>query len=171
MRLAICVPDSSGVRWVEAFVRLQPDGDVTIWTPGAAPIASDFACVWAPPREFFEVHPPFKAVFNLGAGVDSILKLADLPSLLKGAPLIRLNDAGMAMQMAEYVTSFIARQVRGFDGYAAQQAETLWKKRAPVDKSAWPVGVMGMGSIGAVVARSISAKALWTRATRSSTSV
>jgi glyoxylate/hydroxypyruvate reductase A len=170
MRLAVCVPDGSGARWAEAFSRQRPDAQVTVWTSEAAPVPADFACVWAPPREFFDVHPPFKAVLNLGAGVDSILKLPDLPSLLKGAPLIRLNDAGMASQMAEYVTSFIARQVRGFDVYAAQQAETRWKKRAPLDKSEWPVGVMGMGSIGAVVARSISANgypvAGWSRASK-----
>lgn len=157
MNLSICVPDASGARWVEAFATLRPDLEAHAWKPGETAVHADYACVWAPPRDFFEGHAPFKAVFNLGAGVDSILKLEGLPTLLKAAPLIRLNDAGMASQMAEYVTSFLARHVRGFGDYATQQSVALWKKQPPVDKSEWPVGVMGLGSIGAAVAQAVFA--------------
>ncbi len=157
MKLAVCIPDATADRWVAAFQRERPGVQVTHWRPGQPPADADYACVWAPPREFFQQHAPFKAVFNLGAGVDAILRLPDLPALLKGAPLIRLNDAGMAAQMAEYVTGHIAAHVRGFDQYAAQQRDARWRKRAVEERSAWPVGVMGMGSIGTRVARAIRA--------------
>lgn len=138
--------------------------------PGNAPVEADYACVWAPPREFFVAHTRFKAVFNLGAGVDAILKCDRLPDLLKGAPLIRLNDAGMAAQMAEYVTNFIERHTRRFDAYFDQQRHATWKKHMPAARSEWPVGVMGVGSIGAVVVRSIHSQgypvAGWSRQTK-----
>lgn len=60
-------------------------------------------------------HPPvemlqgraLKAVFALGAGVDSILsKLRDHPDMLPlSIPLFRLEDTGMGRQMQEYAVS------------------------------------------------------------------
>lgn len=48
-----------------------------------------------------------KAVFALGAGVDSILsKLRDHPDMLPlSIPLFRLEDTGMGRQMQEYAVS------------------------------------------------------------------
>jgi glyoxylate/hydroxypyruvate reductase A len=48
---------------------------------------------------FLDEQPGLKALFNIGAGVDALLPLRLPPDL----PVYRLEDAGMAVQMAEYV--------------------------------------------------------------------
>ena len=70
-----------------------------------------YACVWRPPAELFARVRPAKAIFNLGAGVDALLAVPTLP---RDVPVVRLEDAGMAEQMAEYVTlAVLARVSRG----------------------------------------------------------
>jgi glyoxylate/hydroxypyruvate reductase A len=152
VRLVVAVPDHSGPRWVAAFRAARPAWEVAQWQAGDGPRAADYAAAWAPGAQFFADCGPFKAVFNLGAGVDALLALPALAAHLKGAPLIRLNDAGMAAQMAEYVCHAVAREVRGFAEYEARQRARSWQKLPAVDKADWPVGVMGLGSIGRVIA-------------------
>jgi glyoxylate/hydroxypyruvate reductase A len=60
-----------------------------------------------------------KAIFLAGAGVDALLKFGDA---LPAVPIIRLGDAGMAVQMAEYVAHSILRYFRRFDDYERQRA-------------------------------------------------
>ncbi len=62
-----------------------------LWTP---------TTVWQPPEALFEREKKLKAVFNLGAGIDGLLAVPNLPPQL---PIVRLEDAGMSAQMAEYV--------------------------------------------------------------------
>jgi glyoxylate/hydroxypyruvate reductase A len=62
----------------------------------------------------------------------------------------------MAVQMAEYVCHALIRHTREFDVYAAQENDHRWKKRRPINREAFPVGVMGLGSIGAHVAEAVA---------------
>jgi hypothetical protein len=105
----------------------------------------------APPPELFAHVRPGKAIFNLGAGVEVLLATATLP---EGIPVIRLENAGMAAQMAEYVTLAVLRAFRESDAYAAQQREARWQPRPRLAKSAFGVGILGFGVLGQVVARS-----------------
>lgn len=67
---------------------------------------ADYALVWHPPVEMLAGRD-LKAVFALGAGVDSILsKLQAHPEMLKPSiPLFRPEDTGMGEQMQEYAVS------------------------------------------------------------------
>lgn len=48
--------------------------------------------VWHPPAALFENRQGLKAIFNLAAGVDSLLRLSHvIPSTI---PIFRLEDAG-----------------------------------------------------------------------------
>jgi len=53
-------------------------------------------------------QPGLRAVFNIGAGVDALLKLRLPPT----ARVVRLDDAGMSVQMAEYVCHAVIRHYR-----------------------------------------------------------
>jgi glyoxylate/hydroxypyruvate reductase A len=86
---------------------------VEAWAPGAPP--ADYAVVWAPPQVFLDEQAGLKALFNIGAGVDALLKLRLPPT----ARIVRLDDAGMSVQMAEYVCHAVIRHFREFDGYEA----------------------------------------------------
>ncbi|MFP5323403.1 MAG: 2-hydroxyacid dehydrogenase [Gammaproteobacteria bacterium] len=150
MRIAFCCTDTKAEPWLQGLGQALPRATIEVWQPGAAP--ADYAVVWAPPQQFLDEQPGLKALFNIGAGVDALLKLR-LPS---GAQVVRLDDAGMSVQMAEYVSHAVIRHFREFDGYEADMREGRWSFRKPRSRADFPVGVMGLGVLGARVAQALS---------------
>jgi glyoxylate/hydroxypyruvate reductase A len=126
-----------------------PGAEVQVWAPGAP--AADFAVVWAPPQAFIDEQPGLKALFNIGAGVDALLKL----KLPPGLPVVRLDDAGMSVQMAEYVCHAVIRHFRELDAYEADVAQGQWSFRKPRARADFAVGVMGLGVLGKRVAQAL----------------
>jgi glyoxylate/hydroxypyruvate reductase A len=150
MLVTFCCTDTASEPWLEGLSTALPDADVSLWLPGAAP--ADYAVVWAPPQQFFDEQAQLKAVFNIGAGVDALLKLKLPPQAL----IVRLDDAGMSVQMAEYVCHAVIRHFREFDAYEADTRKGKWSFRKPRERADFPVGVMGLGVLGQRVAQSLA---------------
>jgi glyoxylate/hydroxypyruvate reductase len=142
------LPDASSTEWLGAIERALPAARVRVW-PDAGDTPADYALVFAPPKEMLPELSRAKAIFNLGAGVNAF---AQLPSLPPSIPVIRLEDAGMAMQMVEYATYAVLRWFREFRAYQMQQSECRWEQRRRLDKQAFGVGVLGLGTLGTPVA-------------------
>ena len=123
--------------------------DISLWQPGAA--LADYAVVWAPPQQFFDEQHALQAVFNIGAGVDALLSKRIAPH----TAIVRLDDAGMAVQMAEYVCHALIRHTREFAAYEHDMAQGRWTFRKPLSRADFPVGVMGMGVLGERVAKAL----------------
>jgi glyoxylate/hydroxypyruvate reductase A len=153
MKIIFYAPAKNSDPWLDAIATALPDAEVWMWTPACAQRQAEYAIVWTPPAELFATQRGLKAVFNIGAGVDGVMALPNLP---EDIPLVRLNDAGMAVQMAEYVCHALIRHTREFDVYAAQEKDHQWKMRRPVNRAAFPVGVMGLGSIGTRVSEAVA---------------
>lgn len=156
-------------RWCRAFQQAWPEARFEAWSESSPePSGARYAIVWQPPSEVFRRETSLEAVFNLGAGVDGLLRLPDFPQSLS---VVRLEGAGMAEQMVEYVLYGLLRASREFPEYAASQAGRQWQPRPAIRREAWPVGVMGMGTIGAEVAQAVArlgyAVAGWSRTARS----
>ena len=145
MRVTFCCTDTNAQPWLEGLRAALPGADVALWARGASP--ADYAVVWAPPQTFFDEQTALRGVFNIGAGVDA-LKLR----LPEGVPVVRLDDAGMSVQMAEYVCHAVIRHFREFDTYEADVAGGKWSYRKPRARADFPVGVMGLGVLGERVA-------------------
>ncbi|WP_421954046.1 2-hydroxyacid dehydrogenase [Polaromonas sp.] len=150
MRVTFCCTDTKAQPWLEGLRAALPGASVDLWSAGAAP--ADYAVVWVPPQQFFDEQAGLKAVFNIGAGVDALMKLR-LPA---GVPVVRLDDAGMSAQMAEYVCHAVIRHFREFDAYEAEVAEGKWSYRKPHLREDFPVGVMGLGVLGERVSRALA---------------
>ncbi len=149
MKLLVCF---SGIRpdpWVDGLRAALPGSEVSVWAPGARP--AEYAVVWAPPQALLDEQPGLKAVFNIGAGVDALMKLRLPPS----AQVVRLDDAGMSVQMAEYVCHAVIRHFREFDGYEADVRQGRWSYRKPRNRAEFPVGVLGLGVLGSRVAQAL----------------
>ncbi len=86
-----------------------------------------------------------KAIFLMGAGVDALLKFGDA---LPDVPLVRLGDAGMGVQMAEYVAHAVLRYFRRFDEYEQQARHGAWNPLPQHPKESFTIGVMGLGELG-----------------------
>ena len=147
LRIAFCCTRTEPEPWLQGLRAALPQAQVELWQAGAAP--ADYAVVWAPPQQFFDEQPQLKSVFAIGAGVDALLKLRLPPN----AALVRLDDAGMAVQMAEYVCHAVIRHFRELDVYAADTRQGQWTTRKPRKRVDFPVGVMGLGVLGQRVAR------------------
>lgn len=150
MRIVFCLTDTKAQPWLDGFQAAFPEAVIQPWMPGAAP--ADYAVVWAPPQAFFDEQTALKGIFNIGAGVDALAKLRIAPNV----PVLRLDDAGMSVQMAEYVCHAVIRHFREFDGYEADVASGKWSYRKPRLRSDYPVGVMGQGVLGERVSRALA---------------
>ena len=150
MKITFCCTDTKAEPWLQGLAAALPGADVEVWQPGAP--QADFAVVWAPPQPFLDEQPGLKALFNIGAGVDALLKLRLLPSI----PVVRLNDAGMAVQMAEYVCHAVIRHFREFDRYEEAMRHGDWAYRKPPRRADFAVGVMGLGVLGQRVAQALA---------------
>lgn len=149
MRIAVCCSDTKVEPWLEGVRAALPGATVEAWTPGAP--QADYAVVWAPPQQFLDEQRRLKALFNIGAGVDALVKLKMPP----GAKVVRLDDAGMSVQMAEFVCHAVIRHFRELDGYGADVAQGKWSFRRPHRREEFPVGVMGLGVLGERVAKAV----------------
>jgi glyoxylate/hydroxypyruvate reductase A len=138
-----------GARWIEALHRALPEAKLTVWPDSGAVI--DYAIVWKPPAELIARVSEARALFNLGAGVDTLM---EVPWPAK-VPLVRLVDAGMAEQMAEYATYAVLRCYREFGAYEASQRKARWEPRARIDKGTFNVGILGLGALGVAAAEAV----------------
>jgi len=150
MNITFCCANTPAEPWLQGLRAALPGAHVSLWQAGDAP--ADHAVVWAPPQQFFDEQTQLKGVFNIGAGVDALLKLR-LPAK---ATVVRLDDAGMAVQMAEYVCHAVIRHFREFDGYEADTRVGQWRSRPPRQRIDFPVGVMGLGVLGERVAKALA---------------
>jgi glyoxylate/hydroxypyruvate reductase len=130
MRVAFCCTDTKAQPWLEGLRAALPGSVVEEWSPGAS--VADYAVVWAPPQQFFDEQTALKGVFNMPPG----------------SAVVRLDDAGMSVQMAEYVCHAVIRHFREFDGYEADVSGCKWSYRKPRDRADFPIGVMGLGVLG-----------------------
>ncbi|MBS0607778.1 MAG: glyoxylate/hydroxypyruvate reductase A [Proteobacteria bacterium] len=150
MKITYCCADTKAEPWLQGLAAALPRADITLWQPGAP--RADYAVVWAPPQQFIDEQPGLKALFNIGAGVDALLGLRLPPRL----PVVRLDDAGMAVQMAEYVCHAVIRHFRDLGGYEADMRAGHWAYRRPPRRQDFPVGIMGLGVLGQRVARALA---------------
>ena len=154
MHIVFCCSDTNAAPWLQGLREALPEASIENWQPGGEPgaRAGDYAVVWAPPQAFFDSQHALKAIFNTGAGVDALMKLT-LPA---DVPVVRLDDAGMSVQMAEYVCHAVIRHFREFDAYEAESSQGRWAYRKPRRRADFAVGVMGLGVLGARVCRSLA---------------
>ncbi|SDM72452.1 glyoxylate/hydroxypyruvate reductase A [Oryzisolibacter propanilivorax] len=173
MKIAFCCSDTAPGPWLAGLTAALPQARIEVWPDDGTPPAghdgepADYAVVWKPPQRFLNAQPRLKALFNAGAGVDALLPL----TLPPGLPIIRLEDAGMAAQMSEYVLHTLLRHFREFDAFEASARAGVWADRVPRLHQDCPVGVMGLGVLGAHVAREVARFGFpvhgWSRSPRS----
>jgi glyoxylate/hydroxypyruvate reductase A len=151
MRITVCCSDTKIAPWIEGLRAVLPGAQIDEWRPGAAP--ADHAVVWVPPQQFLDEQAGLKGIFNIGAGVDALMKLRLPPQ----AVVVRLDDAGMSVQMAEFVCHAVIRHFRELDVYERDAAQGKWGFRKPRVRADYPVGVLGLGVLGQRVARAVAA--------------
>ncbi len=91
-----------------------------------------------------------KAVLNLWAGVEKIVGNQTLTQ-----PLARMVDPGLTESMVEWVTGHVLRHHLDIDHSLAHQSGE-WVQHIPPLARDRPVGVLGLGELGAACARALA---------------
>lgn len=141
--------------WLKIIKAHYPHWHAIVYQPGISqPDAGvSRAIVWKPPVSLFEDYPALQYLFNMGAGVDAILRQPGLPDQVQ---IVRLEDAGLADKMLEYVIHYLSKITRPFDRYALFQQQQQWKPLPEPSASQIAVGVMGLGVIGQKIAQALT---------------
>ena len=145
MRILLHRADGVTEPWISGFKAALPEAEVVVWQNDIPIRPCDYAVMWAPPAALLDHLIHVKAIFITGAGVDATLKFGEA---LPAVPIVRLGDAGMGVQMAEYVVHAVLRYFRRFDDYEKQARRGLWKPLPQHQKEDFAIGVMGMGVLG-----------------------
>ena len=139
-----------------------------VWPDTGPKEAIRYALVWRQPPGSLAHLPNLKAILVLGAGVNSALSDPELPA---DVPVVRLVDGGLPGPMAEYALYAVLHFQRRMADYFEQQRSAIWRPRKELLARQWPVGVMGLGVIGATVAQRIAVQgypvAGWSRGGKS----
>lgn len=145
MRIVLYRGDGVSEPWEREFAAVMPGTEIVTWKEGQLLAPCDYAVLWNPALGLLAQLTDVKAIFLMGAGVDAVLKFGDT---LPNVPLVRLGDAGMGVQMAEYVAHAVLRYFRRFDEYEQQARHGAWNPLPQHPKETFTIGVMGLGRLG-----------------------
>ncbi|MCA1247670.1 glyoxylate/hydroxypyruvate reductase A [Massilia sp. MS-15] len=145
MRILLYRGDGVIEPWAREFAAAMPQVDTVAWHEGDSLPRCDYAVLWSPTPALLDQLAHVRAIFLMGAGVDALLKLGDA---LPPVPIVRLGDAGMGVQMAEYVAHAVLRYYRHFDDYEQQARHGVWDPLPLTPKQDFSVGIMGLGRLG-----------------------
>ncbi|GAB4189973.1 MAG: glyoxylate/hydroxypyruvate reductase A [Thalassobaculales bacterium] len=135
----------SAARWRAELSRFIPDIDIRVWPEYGEPDDITFAVVWGMPPGEFPKFRRLRGIASLGAGVDHLMRLPDLPA---GVPVTRLVDPGMTAEMSEYVVLQVLRFHRRLPEYAGFQAMAKWQPLPRADTPSTRVSILGLGVLG-----------------------
>jgi glyoxylate/hydroxypyruvate reductase A len=152
MRILLYRGDEVVAPWARDFAAELPHAETIVWQEGEPVAPCDYAVLWAPTPALLDGLHDAKAMFLMGAGADALLKFGDA---LPAVPIVRLGDAGMAEQMADYVAHAVLRYFRRFDDYERQARTGLWRPLELPEKRDFTVGVLGLGKLGVPVAKTL----------------
>ncbi|MFB9865838.1 2-hydroxyacid dehydrogenase [Vreelandella sulfidaeris] len=151
--MKIVVHTDDAAQWQAALSDALPHANVmTSDAPADERKNADYLAVWKAPSHLLSEQTQLKGIINLGAGVDYLLNTPGLP---RNVPIVKLRDAGMGDSMADYALYGVLHFYRSMDRYAQQQHDAAWQPHRLVEKSQWPVGVLGLGAIGGFVASAL----------------
>ncbi|WP_321345243.1 glyoxylate/hydroxypyruvate reductase A [Breoghania sp.] len=135
----------------EADIRLWPKDDVT---------QADVALCWRPPHDVLGEMKRLRLVHGIGAGVDNILSLPDLPDV----PVCRVVDPNHARGIVEYASWATLFFHRDFDVFQRNRLKRAWVQPRQRRAANVTVGIMGWGNLGRAVGSALKALGYTVRA-------
>ena len=152
--LYYCEGDSGNL--LSALQARLPSHDIIEWSADSVITKSEItaAIAWMPPEAFFDDLPNLTHVYAVAAGVDHFMKTAGLPA---DVDVIRLTDAGMGQQMAEYVLYGVLHAQRQMHEFQLAQLEKRWAHHLDALAAAdTRIGILGAGQLGGIVAERLA---------------
>lgn len=152
MNLLYVSPDDAAP-WRAAVAKHLPDATLFVWGEDDVDLKIvDYALTWMPEPGLLKRMTNLKTIFNLGAGVDALLRDETLP---KDVPIVRLVDPRLSSGMTEYVVHWVLHFHRDMPTYARQQAARAWVQHENADTAKRRVGILGLGELGQAAAHAL----------------
>ena len=152
MSLVFACVDIPPEPWVKVLKERVPNLEIEVWPDIKNPAKVEFALLWGDWGADLSRFPNLRAFLSLGAGVEHILALEHRPAHI---PVVRLGDPSLQTGMVEYVLYNVLRFHRRFQQYEEQQKQSLWIEQSQMRPIKRGVGLMGLGSLGTVCAKSL----------------
>jgi glyoxylate/hydroxypyruvate reductase A len=108
---------------------------------------------WQVPDGLLRALPSLRWIQVTGAGVDHFLDRDDLPD----GVLVTRSLGRFGQQVAEYVVGYLLHHLLEIDGYRARQRRRLWERGERPLLADRTVGIIGLGSLGMPLARTLAA--------------
>lgn len=140
--------------WAKIFAQVLPELPVYEFPNVPDPQEIKYAVVWEHPHNDLQRYQNLRAILVLGAGTDHIDKDPALEQV--DIPIVRLIDPDVGVDMAHYVLYWAMHFQRGYQTYIEQAEKQLWQRNMAPRAVNWRVTVLGLGRIGAFVAKQIS---------------
>lgn len=152
-RLVVKVGASRAEWWRETLQGLLPEFECRDWDDAGDKSTVDYAVVWRPPAGGLKTFPNLKCIVSMGAGIDHVLVDPELP---KHLPIIRTVGDDLRQRMREYVALHVLRFHRRLPDIMAAQQRKEWDQVITPPAPERRVAVLGLGNMGAEVARTLT---------------
>lgn len=138
--------------WKPLFNHALPHLAFHVWPETGNPEEVRFLATWEPPSDLLTRFPNLEVIFSVGAGVDQF----DMSAIPEHVTIIRMIEPGLTDGMVDYVLWAVLTLHRDGLTYIAQQKNHVWKTRPNLVAAQRRVGIMGLGTLGAPVARALA---------------
>ena len=158
----LLIASGDGPKYKEIFAREAPELEVKLYRADDPTLPEyvremDIFFAWRFPPEIVKDAPKLRWISSTGAGVDMVMAAREW--LPKGVPVTRMVHV-FDTAMAEYVLGFLLAVQIDFRRAFRQQDAKVWKGwHFPALRGSTAV-VVGLGSIGSEVARTLKAHGL-----------
>lgn len=132
--------------WFAELTRQLPDDKLVLWPDRGDPAEVEFVVAWVMPRSAMKTFTNLRAVLSLGAGTEQWQKDG-----MEDIRVVRLADPEMSNEMAAYALHWVLHFQREFVNCAAAQSAKSWDHVEYTQAWEYPVGILGYGTIGALV--------------------
>jgi glyoxylate/hydroxypyruvate reductase len=166
MALLVTAFFGNSADWRRLFAEQMPELDVRVWPEVGNPDDIDVAAVAAVPHGRLKSFRNLRMIVSLLAGADILLSDPDLPDV----PLVRAGNPDGDEMMNEAALLHVLRHHRHLPAYHLAQQRAEWISLPRLRASQRSVGVLGLGTIGLAVAKTLAAHGFkvagWVRTAR-----
>ena len=137
----------------DCILNLDASIDVQKWPKVEDKTSVRMAVCWRIPPNTLQNFPHLQLIQSYGAGVSELLLDSTIPHHV---PISRLILPSLAHDMLSYIEWRLKQiEFRGHT-YEQQQKSIEWNPLQKVDMSVTPIGVLGLGALGAIVATGLA---------------
>jgi glyoxylate/hydroxypyruvate reductase len=139
--------------WAEVLQEKLPEVRVEIYPDVKDKSAIDFALCWKPEKNVLSEFPNLKVAQSVGASADGILKTQQLSDKIT---VTRIVDRQLSTDMFEYLLTGVMNFLQNTNLYRQDKTLKNWQQKHYKTIKQTTICVLGLGEIGAYVAKRFS---------------